>query len=197
VGFDRPETVLPLCDALTAGGLPVLEITLRSAEGIEATRLAAAERPDMLVGVGTVLTLQQAEQVIEAGARYLVSPGLDPELVRMGLDAGLPVLPGVVTPTEVQTAMGLGLEAVKFFPASIMGGVKALSALRGPFPNMKFVPTGGVNYDNLEVYLQLENVLACGGTWMFGRGPIQAGNFEAVTLAAKETMDLVVRHMPR
>lgn len=190
-GLDSPEMVLPLCDALAAGGLPVLEITLRTAGGMEALRLAAAERPDILVGAGTVLTSEQAEQAIAAGARYLVSPGLDPVLVRMASDAGLPILPGVVTPTEVQAALGLGLEAVKFFPASVMGGPQMLKALRGPFPAMKFVPTGGVNMDNLEAYLHLDNVLACGGTWMFGRGRVQTSDLEAVSQAARETMDFV------
>lgn len=190
-GLDSPEMVLPLCDALASGGLPVLEITLRMAGGMEALRLAAAERPNVLVGAGTVLTAAQAGQAIEAGARYLVSPGLDPVLVRMGLDAGLAVLPGVVTPTEVQAALGLGLEAVKFFPASVMGGPQMLAALRGPFPGMKFVPTGGVNMNNLETYLRLGNVLACGGTWMFGRGKIQPDGFEAIAAAVRETMEFI------
>ena len=139
VGLDRPETVLPLCDALAAGGLPVLEITLRTAEGAQALQLAIAERPDMLIGAGTVLTAGQAEQAIKAGARYLVSPGLDRELVRISQEAGVPILPGVVTPTEVQAALGLGLEAVKFFPASLMGGAKTISFMR-PFPSVNSYP---------------------------------------------------------
>jgi len=196
VGLDRPQTILPLCDALTAGGLPVLEVTLRTAEGLEALRLAARERPDMLIGAGTVLTPRQAEQAIEAGARYLVSPGLDPVLVRMSLDAGLPALPGVVTPTEVQAALGLGLEAVKFFPASLMGGAQTIAAMKGPFPSVKFVPTGGVNFAALESYLRLKNLLACGGTWMFGSGRIQDGHFDSVTKAARETMNLVAKIVP-
>lgn len=196
VGFDRPETVLPLCDALAAGGLPVLEITLRTPEGVEALRLAASERPDMLVGAGTVLTAGQAEQAIKAGARYLVSPGLDPTLVHISQESGLPILPGVVTPTEVQAALGLGLEAVKFFPASLMGGAKTVSFMKGPFPSMKFVPTGGVDLASLEPYLRLSNILACGGTWMFGRGNIQAGDFEPVTKSARETMDFVAGISP-
>ncbi len=196
VGLDRPQTILPLCDALTAGGLPVLEVTLRTAEGVEALRLAARERPDMLIGAGTVLTPGQAEQAIKAGARYLVSPGLDPMLVRISQEAGLPALPGVVTPTEVQTALGLGLEAVKFFPASIMGDAQAIASMKGPFPAMKFVPTGGVNFDSLETYLRLSNILACGGTWMFGRGRIQDGHFDSITKAARETMNLVAKIAP-
>lgn len=191
VGLDRPETVLPLCDALAAGGLPVLEITLRMEGGLEALRLAVAEKPDMLIGAGTVITAEQAEAVIRAGARYVVSPGLDPSLVRLCQDAGLPMLPGVVTPSEVQAGIGLGLDAVKFFPASLMGGAQMIKTLGGPFPAMKFVPTGGVDFASLPEYLKLGNVLACGGTWMFGRGRIQGGNFEEVTRAARETVDFV------
>ncbi|HOC69698.1 MAG TPA: bifunctional 4-hydroxy-2-oxoglutarate aldolase/2-dehydro-3-deoxy-phosphogluconate aldolase [Candidatus Hydrogenedentes bacterium] len=197
VGFDGPETVLPLCDALIAGGMPVLEITLRAAGGMEAIRLATSERPGVLVGAGTVLTPKQAEQALAAGARYLVSPGLDPDLVRISQNAGIPILPGVATPTEVQTAIKLGLEAVKFFPASILGGAKAIAALNGPFPGMKFVPTGGVNLETLEPYLLMKTILACGGTWMFGRGLITNGNFDAITWAAQTTMDLVTRVTPQ
>ena len=195
-GLECPEMVLPLCDALASGGLPVLEITLRTTEALEALRIAVAECPEMLIGAGTVLTLGQAEQAIEAGARYLVSPGLDAGLVRMSHEAGVPILPGVVTPTEVQAAVGLGLDAVKFFPASLMGGTKMISALRGPFPAMKFVPTGGVDLSNLEAYLQLSNTLACGGTWMFGRGRVGHGNLESVTQTVRTTMDLVARTTP-
>lgn len=195
-GLDRPEMVLPLCDALVSGGLPVLEITLRTAEAMEALRIAVAERPEMLIGAGTVLTYGQAELAVEAGARYLVSPGLDRELVRLSQEAGIPILPGVVTPTEVQAALKLGLEAVKFFPASLMGGAKTISALRGPFPAMKFVPTGGVDLTNLETYLRLGSTLACGGTWMFGRGRVGDGNLEFVAQAVRETMDIVARITP-
>ena len=195
-GLDRPETVVSLCDALASGGLPVLEITLRTEEAVEALRIAVAERPNMLIGAGTVLTYGQAELAIEAGARYLVSPGLDRELVRLSQEAGIPILPGVVTPTEVQAALLLGLDAVKFVPAALMGGTKMMSALRGPFSSMKFVPTGGVDLSNLEAYLRLSNTLACGGTWMFGRGRIGDGNLESVTQTVRETMDLVAGITP-
>lgn len=194
VGVEDLSTVLPICDALSAGGLPLLEITLRARLGAEALRLAAAERPGMLLGAGTVLTLDQADCALNAGACFLVSPGLDPALVRFSREAGIPFTPGVCTPTEVQTALGMGVEAAKFFPATTMGGAETLKFMAGPFPSMKFVVTGGISPANLKPYLALPNLLACGGTWMFGPELVRNPNYEEITRRVRDTVAIVVRY---
>lgn len=167
VGLEDPRTILPICDILLEEDFPLLEITLRTDASFEALRLAASERPDILLGAGTILTKKQAEQSIEAGAAFLVSPGFDRDLVEYSLTTNTPIIPGTCTPTEVQTAMNLGLEIVKFFPATTMGGTGTLSFMAGPYPSINFVVTGGITLANLESYLSLSNVIACGGTWMF------------------------------
>lgn len=188
VALDRVSTILPLCDALTEGGLPVVEITMRTPDGEEAIRLVTKERPDMIVGAGTVLTLEQARRALNAGAHFLVSPGLDPVLVRFSADTGVPITPGACTPSEVQTALGLGVEVAKFFPATTMGGAGTLKFMHGPYPAMKFIPTGGISRDNMGQYLTLPNVLACGGTWMFGQERIEKPDFARITQLTRETM---------
>jgi 2-dehydro-3-deoxyphosphogluconate aldolase/(4S)-4-hydroxy-2-oxoglutarate aldolase len=193
-GLEDLSVLLSICDTLAEGGLPLIEITLRTAVGMEGLRLAARERPGMLVGAGTVLTIEQAECAVEAGAHFLVSPGLDPELVRFSNAAGIPITPGACTPTEVQTAMGLGVEAAKFFPAPTMGGTETLRFMAGPFPSVKFVPTGGLGPANLEQYFALPNVLACGGSWVFGRGNINRPNHDEIGERVRATVAMAKRH---
>jgi 2-dehydro-3-deoxyphosphogluconate aldolase / (4S)-4-hydroxy-2-oxoglutarate aldolase len=157
---------VPLAKALVEGGLPVLEITLRSPVALQAIRAISEEVGQALVGAGTVLNAEQVVDAVEAGAKFTVSPGLTQELVRASRDHSIPLLPGVATASEVMNGLSLGLDCFKFFPAENIGGAAALKALGGPFPNVSFCPTGGINPDNLASYLSLPNVIAAGGSWM-------------------------------
>lgn len=199
IKVDRPQDAVPLCRALYEGGLPVAEITLRTGAALESIRLVKDALPDVLLGAGTVLTPQQADQAWEAGARYIVSPGMNPALVRHCLDKGYAVLPGCAGPTDIETAMGLGLTAVKFFPAEPLGGVKMLKALLGPYHEMKFVPTGGISEQNLKDYLAIPNVLACGGSWMVPGDVIDKGDWAKIQSLAAEAVNLMlgfeIRHI--
>jgi 2-dehydro-3-deoxyphosphogluconate aldolase/(4S)-4-hydroxy-2-oxoglutarate aldolase len=191
VKIDDAANAVPLARALAAGGVPIIEITFRTTAAPDAIRNVAREVPDVLVGAGTVLTVAQAKQALAAGAKFVVSPGLDPDVVRFCLKKRVMVLPGAVTPTEIQLAMKLGLSMVKFFPAEASGGVKMLKALSAPLPQMKFVPTGGVGKDNLKDYLALSCVAACGGTWLAEADWIKNADWAAVTVAARETVAIV------
>nr|WP_216648339.1 bifunctional 4-hydroxy-2-oxoglutarate aldolase/2-dehydro-3-deoxy-phosphogluconate aldolase [Isoptericola chiayiensis] len=190
VVVDGADQGLGLADALIAGGLPVAEITLRTAGGLDAIRAVAAERPDVVVGAGTVTTAAQVDDVVGAGARYIVSPGLSRAVVERAQEHGVPVLPGVATATDVMTALDLGVETVKLFPASVVGGPAALKALAAPFPGVRFVPTGGVSADNLPDYLALKPVLAVGGSWMVAKGLVDAGDWAEITRRTTEAVDL-------
>ncbi len=170
----------PLADALVAGGLPCAEITFRTDAAEDAIQ-AIASRGDTLVGAGTVLTTEQAQRAIDAGATYIVAPGTNPKVVEFCLTKGVPITPGVATPTDIELAMGLGVEVVKFFPAEAMGGLKTLKAISAPYGKAKFLPTGGINADNLRSYLDLPNVVACGGSWMVSGKLIDSGDFDQIT----------------
>jgi 2-dehydro-3-deoxyphosphogluconate aldolase/(4S)-4-hydroxy-2-oxoglutarate aldolase len=194
VVVDGAEQGARLADALVAGGLPVAEITLRTAGGLDAIRAVAANQPDVIVGAGTVTTASQVDDVVAAGARFVVSPGLSEAVVRRAQEQGIPVLPGVATPTEIMAALDLGVEVVKLFPASVVGGPSAIKAFAAPFPQLRFVPTGGVNADNLGDYLGLKPVLAVGGSWMVEKSLVTADwdeitrrTRDAVALTQKET----------
>lgn len=170
----------PLADALVAGGIPVAEVTFRTAAAPEAIE-ALAGREDLLVGAGTVVTPQQVDRAVAAGARFIVSPGLLPEVVRRAQELDVAIVPGAVTPSEIMTALSLGLDTVKFFPANVYGGPSAIKALGAPFSQVKFVPTGGVSAENLDQYLSLPNVIAAGGSWMVKPSLFAEGDFRAVT----------------
>lgn len=170
----------PLGRALLAGGLPVAEVTFRTAAAAEAIEQMAAI-DELLVGAGTVVNVEQAQRAVKAGARFIVSPGLSADVVQWCQDAAVPVIPGVWTPTELMAAMALGLEVVKFFPAEAAGGLATLKALAGPFPAMRFMPTGGVGPGNLTDYLAVKAVLACGGSWMVKKNHIRAKDFQLIT----------------
>ncbi|MBM7785169.1 bifunctional 4-hydroxy-2-oxoglutarate aldolase/2-dehydro-3-deoxy-phosphogluconate aldolase [Tenggerimyces flavus] len=170
----------PLADALVAGGLRTAEVTFRTDAAVAAIE-RMAEHPEMLVGAGTVVTPQQADEAVAAGARYIVSPGFSSRVVTHCLQLGIPVFPGVATATEIQMALDAGLDTVKFFPAGQLGGPASVKALAAPFRNVKFVPTGGVTTDNLADYLAIKAVLAVGGTWMVAPDLLEAGDWAEVT----------------
>jgi 2-dehydro-3-deoxyphosphogluconate aldolase/(4S)-4-hydroxy-2-oxoglutarate aldolase len=191
VAIERAEDAPKLGRALQAGGLPCAEITFRTAAAPEAIRLITAECPDVLVGAGTVLSVAQAEQAAASGARFIVSPGFDAEVVDWCLAHNMPITPGVITPTEVGLAVKKGLTVLKFFPAEAAGGVKLLKALAGPFGGVKFIPTGGISSQNLADYLSLPLVHAAGGSWMVKKQLITAGEFERITELTREAVAVV------
>ena len=195
VVLDEAADAGPLAEALVAGGLPVAEVTFRTPAAGEATR-AMADRGDVLVGAGTVLTREQVDEAVAAGASYVVSPGLGRAVVERCAEHGVLALPGAVTATEVQAALELGLSTVKFFPAGTSGGAPAIAALAAPFAGVRFVPTGGVGRSNLAEYLALDAVPAVGGSWMVPRDRIRAGDFAAVRRLTAEAVALVRAPQP-
>ena len=180
----------PLADALIAGGLPSAEITFRT-EAAEAAIKAMARRGDITVGAGTVLTVEQAQKAIGAGAGFVVAPGLNPKVVGFCLDNNIPVTPGVATPTDIETAMNLGLEILKFFPAEAFGGLKTLKAMSAPYQAVKFVPTGGLNAQNVVDYLKFPKVVAVGGSWIVKSDAIAGGEFDKITQLTREAVEIV------
>jgi 2-dehydro-3-deoxyphosphogluconate aldolase/(4S)-4-hydroxy-2-oxoglutarate aldolase len=188
VVMDDPDLAVPLARALVEGGLPCAEIAFRTRGAAEVLHRIAAEDSDMLVGAGTVLTREQAQQARRAGARFIVSPGLQPRVVDFCREHNLPVVPGVATPTEVGAALDLGLHVLKLFPAEPLGGLPYLQAIAAPFPDVEFVPTGGITADNLAAYLALPCVAACGGSWMAPRAWIEAGDFDRISRAVEHAV---------
>ena len=191
VAIEDARDALPLADALIKGGLPCAEITFRTAAAADAIKAMADTYPEMLVGAGTVISVEQAQQAIDNGARFIVSPGLDVEVVKYCQEQAVPVTPGIITPTELQKALKMGLEVVKFFPAEVSGGVKYLKALGGPFPKVKFIPTGGISTANLTDYLANPQVVACGGSWLVKKQMIATGEFDRIEQLAREAIALV------
>ena len=180
----------PLADALIAGGLPSAEITFRT-EAAEAAIKAMARRGDIAVGAGTVLTVEQAQKAIDAGAGFIVAPGLNPKVVQFCLNQNIPVTPGVATPTDIETAMALGLEILKFFPAEAFGGLKTLKAMSAPYQAVKFIPTGGLNAQNVVDYLKFPKVAAVGGSWIVKSDAIANGEFDKITRLTREAVEIV------
>jgi 2-dehydro-3-deoxyphosphogluconate aldolase/(4S)-4-hydroxy-2-oxoglutarate aldolase len=195
VVVDEVADAAPLAAALVAGGLPVAEVTFRTPAAADAIRVIA-ERGDVLVGAGTVLTPAQVDQAVAAGATYVVSPGTDRAVVERALEHGVPVLPGAVTATEVQAALDLGLGTVKFFPAGTSGGARAIAALAAPFGGIRFVPTGGIGPADLHEYLALPCVAAVGGSWMVPRDLIRAGDLAAVRALVADAVALAADLRP-
>ncbi len=190
VALENAEDAPRLGHALLKGGLPCAEITFRTAAAQEAIRLMAAECPQVLVGAGTVLTVAQAEQAALAGAKFIVTPGFDDAVVDWCINNNIPITPGVVTPTEINMALKKGLNILKFFPAEASGGVKMLKAIGGPYQDVKFIPTGGINANNLADYLSLPSVHACGGSWMVKKQLIAKGAFDQITALTREAVNL-------
>lgn len=185
------DTAVGLADALVAGELPVLEITLRTEAALPAMRKVSAERKDILLAAGTVVTVEQVKQAVDAGARLIVSPGIGREVVEYCVKNSIAVLPGVCTPSEVELARSFGLSHVKFFPAEAFGGVRTLWALNSVYGSFGFVPTGGVNMKNLGDYLKIPSVVACGGTWIAPSEKIALRQFEAISETAREAVAAV------
>ena len=181
----------PLADALVEGGLACAEVTFRTAAAEESIRRMSAKYPEMLVGAGTVLTTEQVDRAVNAGAKFIVSPGFDPEIVDYCLSKQIPIFPGCVTPSEIAQAVKRGLKVVKFFPAEQYGGVSTIKALAAPYTMVKFMPTGGVNAKNLKDYLGCDKIIACGGSWMVKGDMIKAGEFDKILAMTKEAVELV------
>ncbi|ABP81123.1 4-hydroxy-2-oxoglutarate aldolase/2-dehydro-3-deoxyphosphogluconate [Stutzerimonas stutzeri A1501] len=188
ITIEREADILPLADALAAGGLRVLEITLRSALGLGAIRLLREQRPELIVGAGTVLDAAMLAQAEAAGAQFIVSPGSTGELLDAALHSPLPLLPGVASASEIMLGYALGYRRFKLFPAEVCGGVAALKALDGPFGNIRFCPTGGVNARNARDYLAQSNVMCVGGTWMVDAKAVRAGDWAAIESATRQAL---------
>ncbi|MGI9235990.1 MAG: bifunctional 4-hydroxy-2-oxoglutarate aldolase/2-dehydro-3-deoxy-phosphogluconate aldolase [Woeseiaceae bacterium] len=190
VQSDDPASAVQISRALAAGGLTVAEVVFRTDRALECLQAVAGEVPEMIAGAGTVLSADQAQAAVDAGAQFIVSPGLDDGVVAAAKDRAVPVYPGIVSPSELQHAYNLGLDVVKFFPASIAGGVPALKALSSVFRTMRFMPTGGVSPGNLADYLAVPAVLACGGSWLTPTDAIASGDYEKITRLAKEAVKI-------
>lgn len=184
------KDAVPLAKALCQGGLPCAEVTFRTAAAAESIQKMTQEFPEMLVGAGTVLTIEQVDAAVAAGAKFIVSPGFDPEIVDYCLEKEIPVFPGCITPSEVAQAVKRGLRVVKFFPAQQFGGVATIKALAAPYVGLKFMPTGGVSAKNLREFLECKSIAACGGSWMVKGDLIEAGNFEEIERLTKEAVEL-------
>ena len=188
VQADDPEVALKTVAALQAGGLNLVEVVLRTDAAMDCMEAIAKRAPGAIVGAGTVLSVGQAEEAVRRGAQFIVSPGLNDDVVKFCQSRELDIFPGVVTPSEVQRAWNLGLRTVKFFPAGLSGGVPMLKALASVFRDMRFMPTGGVSASNLKDFLSVASVVACGGSWLTPQNEIDAGNFDAVTKLAREAV---------
>jgi 2-dehydro-3-deoxyphosphogluconate aldolase/(4S)-4-hydroxy-2-oxoglutarate aldolase len=186
VVIDDAKDAVPTANAMVAGGIDVMEITFRTAAAPEAIKAVAENCPDMLVGAGTILNVEQCKLAIEMGAKFIVSPGFDADVVRYCIENGVAVTPGCVTPTEITAAVNMGLKVVKFFPANIYGGLNAMKNLSAPFVGVKFMPTGGVNAANVKEYIDAPFIHAVGGSWVCPKADIAAGNFEKITALCKE-----------
>ena len=190
VQADDPVIAVETSRALAAGGLRVAEVVFRTDRALECLQAVADDVPEMIAGAGTVLSAEQANAALDHGAKFIVSPGLDDGVVSVAKERGVPIYPGTMTPSEVQRAFNLGLDTVKFFPASIAGGVPALKALASVFRTMKFMPTGGVSPGNLADFLAIPAVLACGGSWLTPKDAIASGDFDAITALAAEAVEI-------
>ena len=190
VVLENKEDAVPLAGALVQGGLPCAEITFRTEAAAESIRLMSEKYPDMLVGAGTVLTTEQVDLAVKSGAKFIVSPGFDPEIVDYCLEKNIPVFPGCISPSEVAQAVKRGRKIVKFFPAEQAGGIAMIKAMAAPYHNIRFMPTGGINTGNLKNYLSCDKILCCGGSWMVKGDMIRNGEFEKIQVLVKEAKEL-------
>jgi len=179
----------PLAQALCNGGLPCAEVTFRTDAAEESIRIMTAEFPDMLIGAGTVLTIDQVDRATAAGAKFIVSPGFDPEVVSYCIEKEIPIMPGAITPSEVIQIVKAGLETVKFFPAEAAGGLNMIKSLAAPFPTLKFMPTGGINAKNISDYLKFDKIIACGGSWMVQPSMIAEQKFTEIENLTREAVN--------
>ncbi|MBQ7693147.1 MAG: bifunctional 4-hydroxy-2-oxoglutarate aldolase/2-dehydro-3-deoxy-phosphogluconate aldolase [Oscillospiraceae bacterium] len=192
IALDDAKKAVPLAKALVAGGLPAAEITFRTAAAEEAIRAIKAEVPEMLVGAGTVTSRERLDRALAAGSEFIVTPGFNPDTVKYGIDKGALMLPGTATGGEMEQAMALGLEAVKFFPAEDNGGIKKLKAMAGPYRELMWMPTGGVNTKNMMDYLSFPQIIACGGTWMVKKDLIEGACWDEITAICREAVKVML-----
>ena len=185
------KDAIPLADALIEGGLSCAEVTFRTEAAEESIRLMSQKYPEMLIGAGTVLTIEQVDRAVNAGAKFIVSPGFDAEIVDYCLEKNIPVFPGCITPSEVAQAVKRGLKVIKFFPAEQAGGVAMIKAMGAPYNMVKFMPTGGISAKNLSEYLSCSNIVCCGGSWMVKGDLITESKFDEITALTKEAVELV------
>lgn len=190
VVLDDAKDAEPLAKALVEGGLPCAEVTFRTEAAAESIRTMTEVYPDMLVGAGTVLTTEQVDKAVESGAKFIVSPGFDSEIVDYCIGKNIPVFPGCISPSEVAQAVKRGLKVVKFFPAEQSGGLAMIKAMAAPYHMLKFMPTGGINTENLKEYLACDKILCCGGSWMVKGDMIKAGEFEKIKKLTQEAKEL-------
>jgi len=199
VVINDAKDAAPLADALCKGGLPVAEVTFRTAAAEEAIKEMLKAQPDMFVGAGTVLTTEQVDRAVAAGAKFIVSPGLNPTVVKYCIEKGVPITPGTSCPSDIEQALELGLEAVKFFPAEQSGGIDKIKAMAAPYTNVLFMPTGGINASNLKSYLDFPKILACGGSWMVKKDLIENGEFDKIRQLTEEAVNTMlgfeIRHV--
>jgi 2-dehydro-3-deoxyphosphogluconate aldolase/(4S)-4-hydroxy-2-oxoglutarate aldolase len=199
IKIDDAEKAVPLAKALIKGGIPCAEVTFRTAQGEAAIRRINKEVPSILLGAGTVLSIEQVDRAIDAGAKFIVSPGFNPKVVSYSIAKGIPVIPGCSNPSDIEQALELGLEVVKFFPAEQSGGLDYIKAVAAPYTTLKFIPTGGINKGNIAKYIAFDKVLACGGSWMVTSDLINAADFDTITALCQEAvlnlLDLSIAHV--
>ena len=191
VVLDDPKDAEPLAEALCLGGLPCAEVTFRRPAAAEAIRIMTEKYPDMLVGAGTVLTKEQADEAINSGAKFIVSPGLNPETVLYCRERGIPMIPGTQTPSDIERALSLGLDKVKFFPAELSGGLAMLKCLASVYVNMQFMPTGGLDAKKVRDYLAFDRIFACGGTWIVKSDLVKQKKFDEIKTLVEEAVQIV------
>lgn len=190
VVLEDAEQAVPTARALLKGGINAMEITFRTAAARDSIAKVAAEVPEMIVGAGTVINVQQVHEAVDAGAKFIVSPGSDADVIAEAMKLNVPITPGVVTPSEIMMGLKLGVKVFKFFPAESYGGLKTIKALCGPFPQIKFIPTGGINQNNAEEYFKNPKIQAVGGSWMVSKDMIAAGDFDGIAAKSKAATDL-------
>lgn len=191
VVLDDAKDAKPLGQALMEGGLPCAEVTFRTEAAEESIRIMSQEFPDMLVGAGTVLTTEQVDRAVAAGAKFIVSPGINPKVVEYCVKKNIPITPGTCNPSNVETALEFGLDVVKFFPAEPAGGFNYIKAIAAPYTGVSFMPTGGINSENVKEYLKYDRIIACGGSWMVKGDLIKSGNFEKIKELTAEAAAIV------
>ncbi len=191
VVLNSADDALPLAEALVKGGLPCAEVTFRTAAAEESIRKMAKAFPEMIIGAGTVLTCEQADRAIDAGAKFIVSPGFNPKVTEYVLKKGVPMTPGICTPTEIEAALQFDLDVLKFFPAEPSGGLKMIKALAAPYVGVNFMPTGGISAANVREYLAYDRIVACGGSWMVSGSLLKEGKFGEIETLVREAADIV------
>ena len=189
--LDDAKDAAPLAKALCEGGLPCAEVTFRTAAAEESIRIMSEQFPEMLVGAGTVLTTEQVDRAVAAGAKFIVSPGMNPRIVKYCVEKGILITPGCANPSDIEQALENGLDVVKFFPAEPAGGLKMIKAMAAPYVGVKFMPTGGINQNNVRDYLAYDRILACGGSWMVKGDMVAAGEFDKIKELAAEAVEIV------